>query len=103
VAFPDESKYYTAGSYAGAIYGAFSGNGWRSLDEAGVAVLLAHPEWAKSRAMVAPYYDPAAAAMVYPASGTHQVYLYDAIEGTAISTNLVDTVRTPFISCEFAK
>jgi hypothetical protein len=103
VAFPDGKEYYTAGSYAGAIYGTFSGNGWRSIDEASVAVLLAHPEWAKSRTITAPYYDPTTAAMVYPASGTHQVYLYDAIEGTAIGTNFVDTVREPFISCEFAK
>jgi hypothetical protein len=68
-----------------------------------VAVLLAHPEWAKSRIITAPYYDLTAAAMVYPASGTHQVYLYDAIEGTAIGTNFVDTVGEPFISCEWAE
>jgi inosine-uridine nucleoside N-ribohydrolase len=103
VAFPDGSEYDTAGSYAGAIYGTFNGNGWRSIDEASVAVLLAHPEWAKSRIITAPYYDLTAAAMVYPASGTHHVYLYDAIEGTSIGTNFVDTIREPFISCEFAK
>jgi hypothetical protein len=103
VAFPDGNEYWTAGSYAGAIYGTFSGNGWRSMDEASVAVLLAHPDWAKSRIINAPYYDLTAAAMVYPTSGTHQVYLYDAIEGTAISTNFVDTVSAPFISCELAK
>jgi purine nucleosidase len=103
VAFPDGNEYYTAGSYAGAIYATFSGTGWRSMDEASVAVLLAHPEWAKSRIITAPYYDQTTAAMVYPASGTHQVYLYDAIEGTAIGANFVDTLREPFISCEFAK
>jgi hypothetical protein len=103
VAFPDGNEYYTAGSYAGAIYATFSGNGWRSIDEASVAVLLAHAELAKSRIITAPYYDPTTAAMVYPASGTHQVYLYDAIEGTAISENFVDTLREPFVSCEFAK
>ena len=102
VAFPDGSAYYTAGSYARAIYGTFSGNGWRSIDAAAVAVLLAHPEWAESRAITAPYYDTTAAAMVYPESGTHQVYLYDSIEGTAIATNFVDSMRTPFITCEFA-
>jgi hypothetical protein len=103
VVFPDGNAYWTAGSYAESIYGTFSGNGWRSIDEAGVAVLLAHPEWAQSRIITAPYYDQRAAAMVYPASGAHQVYLYDAIEGTTIGTNFVDTVREPFISCEFAK
>jgi inosine-uridine nucleoside N-ribohydrolase len=103
VAFPDGSEYYTAGSYAGAIYGTFSGNGWRSIDEASVAVLLAHPELAKSLIIPAPFYDQTAAAMVYPASGTHQVYLYDAIEGTAIGASFVDTIGEPFISCEWAK
>ena len=103
VAFPDGNEYWTAGSYAGAIYAVFGGNGWRSMDEASIAVLLGHPEWAKSRIIAAPYYDPASAAMVYPASGSHQVYLYDAIEGTNIATNFVDTVRAPFISCELAK
>lgn len=31
-----------------------------------------------------------------------QVYLYDAIEGEAISANFVDTVREPFVTCELA-
>lgn len=101
VAFPDGNAYYTAGSYAGAIFGTFSGNGWRTLDEASVAVLLAHPEWAELRLMAAPYYDVASGAISYPV-GTHQVYLYDAIEGAAISANLLETIREPFITCEFA-
>ena len=103
VAFPDGNEYWTVGSYARASYGTFSGNGWRAIDEASVAVLLAHPEWAKSRIITAPYYDQTAAAMVYPASGAHQVYLFDAIEGTNIGANFIDTLREPFISCEFAK
>ena len=101
VAFPDGNAYYTAGSYAGAIFGAFNGNGWRTVDEAAVAVLLAHPEWAQLRLMAAPYYDAASGAISYPA-GARQVYLYDAIEGTAISANLLDTLREPFVTCEFA-
>jgi hypothetical protein len=103
VAFPDGNDYYTAGSYAGAIYAAFSGNGWRSMDEASVAVLLAHPEWAKSRTIIAPHYDGSTGAMVYPASGTHQVYLYDAISEIGIGVNFVDTVRAPFVSCEWTR
>jgi len=102
VTFPDGNAYYTAGSYAGAIYGTFNGNGWRSMDEATVAVLIAHPEWAKTRSIAAPHYDPATGSISYPA-GSHQVYLYDAIEGTAIGTNFADTVREPFVTCEFAK
>ena len=54
VAFPDGNAYYTAGSYAGAIYGTFNGNGWRSMDEASVAVLLAHPELATMRPIPPP-------------------------------------------------
>ena len=103
VTFPDGNAYYTAGSYARGIYGTFGGNGWRSIDEAGVAILLAHPEWATSAAIVAPYYDETAAAMVYPTSGPHTIDLYQAIEGTAIGTSFVDTLKAPFISCEFAE
>jgi inosine-uridine nucleoside N-ribohydrolase len=103
VAFPDGNLYDTAGSYAGAIYATFNGNGWRSIDEASVAVLLAHPEWAQMRIVAAPYYDPATGAISYPASATRQVYLYDAIEGEAIGANFLDTLRQPFVTCEFAK
>jgi hypothetical protein len=103
VAFPDGREYWTAGSYAGAIYATFAGNGWRSIDEASVAVLLAHPDLARSRTMVAPAYDLATGKMVYPTAGTHQVYLYDAIEGTAIGTSFLDTLRAPFTSCEWAE
>ena len=103
VAFPDGSEYYTPGSYAGAIYGTFGGSGWRSIDEASVAVLLAHPELAESRAIPAPYYDPTTAAMAYPATAPHEVYVYDAIQGTAIGTNFIDTIREPFVSCEWAR
>jgi inosine-uridine nucleoside N-ribohydrolase len=103
VTFSDGTTYDTAGAYASAIYGTFSGNGWRSIDEASVAVLLAHPEFAQSRTITAPYYDPATTEMVYPASGTHQVYLYDMIEGTAIGTDFIGTVKQPFISCEWAE
>ena len=78
------------------------GNGWRSMDEASVAVLLAHPEWAQTRLMAAPSYDPLTGTISYP-MGSHQVYLYDAIEGTAIGANFVDTIREPFVTCEFAK
>lgn len=102
VTFPDGNQYWTAGSYASSIYATYSGNGWRSIDEASIAVLLAHPEWAKSVAMVAPYYDKTAGAMVYPQSGPHQVFLYTAIEGTAIGTDFVGTLQAPFISCELA-
>jgi len=102
VTFPAGTSYDTAGSYAGAIYGTFGGNGWRSMDEASVAVLLAHPEWAQVRLMAAPSYDPATGAISYP-PGSHQVYLYDAIEGTAIGANFVDTVRDPFVTCELAR
>ena len=76
VTFPGGNSYDTAGSYAGAIYGTFGGNGWRSMDEASLAVLLAHPEWAQMRLMAAPSYDPATGAISYP--GPRQVYLYDA-------------------------
>jgi inosine-uridine nucleoside N-ribohydrolase len=103
VAFPDGSEYRTAGSFAGAIYGTFAGNGWRAIDEAGVAVLLAHPELAKSRSVPSPSYDPTTQKMVYPTTGTHQVYIYDAIQGTAIGANFLDTVREPFVSCEWAE
>jgi len=103
VTFPGGSSYDTAGAYAGAIYATFSGNGWRSIDEASLAVLLAHPEWAQLRLMAAPSYDPVTRAMSYPASGPHQVYLYDAIEGTAIGASFVETLREPFITCELAK
>jgi purine nucleosidase len=103
VVFPDGNAYYTAGSYAGSIFGTFNGNGWRSIDEATVAVLLAHPEWAKVRLMAAPLYDATTAKISYPTSTTRQVYLYDAIEGEAISANLVDSLRDPFVTCEFAK
>jgi inosine-uridine nucleoside N-ribohydrolase len=103
VAFPDGNAYYTAGAYAAAIYGTYAGNGWRSMDEASVAVLLAHPELAKSRVIIAPYYDPTSAKMAYPVSGTHPVYLFDAIEGTAIGTDFLDTIREPFVSCEWTK
>jgi inosine-uridine nucleoside N-ribohydrolase len=102
VAFPDGSTYYTAGSYARAIYGTFGGNGWRSIDEASVAVLLAHPEWAQLRLIPAPFYDVATGAISYPTPATREVYLYDAIEGSAISANLVDTIREPFVTCELA-
>lgn len=103
VVFPDGNGYDTPGSYAGAIYGNFAGSGWRSMDEASVAVLLAHPEWAQMRLIAAPYFDPATAAISYPVSGTRQVYLYDAIEGAAISANFVDAVREPFVTCELAE
>jgi len=102
VTFPDGNAYYTAGSYAGAIYGTFGGNGWRSIDEASVAVLLAHPEWAKQRLMDAPHYDPVTDTITYPAAGARQVYLYDAIEGTAIGDDFAKTIREPFVTCEFA-
>jgi inosine-uridine nucleoside N-ribohydrolase len=102
VRFPDGNDHYTAGSYAGSIYGTFGGNGWRSIDEASVAVLLAHPEWAKTRLIAAPYFDAATGAISYPA-GARQVSLYDAIEGTAIAANFVDTVREPFVTCELAR
>jgi len=103
VTFPDGNAYYTAGSYAGAIYGTFGGNGWRSIDEASVAVLLAHPEWAKMRLIDAPFYDPATGTISYPTPAARQVYLYDAIEGTAIGANFADTIREPFVTCELAK
>jgi len=103
VTFPDGNAYYTAGSYAGAIYGTFGGNGWRSIDEASVAVLLAHPEWAKMRLMDAPVYDPETATISYPTPAARQVYLFDAIEGTAIGANFAETIREPFVTCEFAK
>lgn len=102
VAFPDGNTYDTAGSYASAIYATFAGNGWRSLDEAGVAVLLAHPEWAKTRLSAPPQVDPATHAISYPPAATRQVSVYDAIEGAAISANFVDTLREPFVTCEFA-
>jgi purine nucleosidase len=101
VPFPAGNSYDTVGSYAGAIYGTFAGNGWRTIDEAAVAVLLAHPEWAQMRLIPAPYYDVATAAVSYPASSNHQVYLYDAIEGTAISASFVGTIGDPFVTCEF--
>jgi hypothetical protein len=103
VTFPGGNTYDTVGSYAGGIYGTFGGNGWRSIDEASVAVLLAHPEWAQLRLMAAPSYDPVSEAISYPASGTHQVYVYDAIEGTAVSASFVETLNEPFITCEFAR
>lgn len=102
VVFPDGTACYTAGSYAGAIFATFSGNGWRAIDEANLAVLLAHPELAKSRSIPAPSYDVATATMVYPTTGTHQVYLYDAVEGTAVGGSLIDTIRSPVISCEWS-
>ena len=101
VDFPDGHTYDTAGSYAGAIYATFGGNGWRSLDEASVAVLLAHPEWAKTRPLAPPQVDPATHVISYPPSDTRQVSLYDAIESAAISANFVDTLREPFVTCEF--
>jgi purine nucleosidase len=103
VTFPSGDSYYTAGAYAGAIYATFAGNGWRSMDEASLAVLLAHPEWAEMRLIPAPSYDPVTGAMSYPASSPRQVYLYDAIEGTAISTNFIETLNDPFITCEFGR
>ena len=72
------------------------------MDEASVAVLLAHPELATMRPIPPPYFDAATGAISYPTSDGRQVYLYDAIEGEAISANLVDTLQTPFVTCEFA-
>jgi len=103
VMFPDGAAYYTAGSYAGAIYGTFGGNGWRSLDEASVAVLLAHPEFAKLRSIAPPYFDATTGAISYPPSDGRQVYLYDAIEGEAIGADFVGTLQAPSVTCEFAK
>jgi hypothetical protein len=103
VLFPDGNAYYTPGSYAKAIYGTFGGNGWLAIDEAGIAVLLAHPEWARWRAIPAPIFDPATAKMVYPEAGTRLVYIYDAIEGTTVGADFLGTLREPFVSCEWAK
>ena len=41
--------------------------------------------------------------MVYPAIGTHQVYLYDAIRGPSVSEEFIDTLRQPFVTCEWAQ
>jgi len=43
------------------------------------------------------------ATISYPTPATRQIYLYDAIEGTAIAANFEDTIGEPFVTCEFAK
>jgi inosine-uridine nucleoside N-ribohydrolase len=102
VVFPDGRSYDTAGSYAGEIYATFTGNGVRTIDEATIAVLLAHPEYAGFRTVPGISYDPVAGAVVYPTAGTHPISIYDAIQGTAIGAEFVGTIAHPFISCEWA-
>jgi inosine-uridine nucleoside N-ribohydrolase len=101
VSFPDGSQFWTAGSYVKTSFTTFGGNGVRSLDEANLAVLLVHPEWAKPRAINAPYYDTTLEEMVYPESATHQVFLYDEIQTQAVSEEFVNALFNPFVSCEW--
>ncbi len=101
VSFPDDSEYWTAGSYVKTSYTTFGGNGVRSLDEANMAVLLVHPELANAKKIAAPYYDAELEEMVYPESGTHQVYLYDQIETQGVSEEFFNALLDPFVSCEW--
>jgi purine nucleosidase len=101
VTFPDGSQFWTAGSYANAIYSTFSGQGWRALDEASVAILLAHPELTGEITIPAPSYD--GTQMIYPETGDHQVHVYDGMQAARIEEEFLDTLASPFVSCEWSK
>jgi len=101
VSFPDGSVYWTPGSYVKTSFATFGGNGGRSLDEATLSVLLVRPELAKARTLNAPYYDTTREELMLPASGDHQVFLYDEIETQAVSDEFVDALVHPFVSCEW--
>jgi hypothetical protein len=101
VTFPDDNQFWTAGSYANAIYGTYAGQGWRALDEASVAILLAHPELAGEISIPAPSYD--GTRMIYPETGDHRVYVYDQIQAARVEGEFLDTLATPFTSCEWKR
>jgi purine nucleosidase len=101
VTFPDDSQFWTAGSYANAIYGTYAGQGWRSIDEAAVAILIAHPELAGELAIPAPSYD--GTQMVYPETSDHHVHVYDEIQAARVEREFLDTLEDPFISCEWSR
>ncbi len=103
VTVPDGRVFYTAGSYASVCFTTFAGNGTRTMDEASLAVLLARPELAEERVIAAPYYDPETETMVFPESGTHQVYVYDAVQTTAAGEEFLGALRDPFVSCAWSE
>jgi hypothetical protein len=101
VTFPNESQFWTAGSYANAIYTTYAGQGWRAMDESSLAILLAHPELAGDITIPAPSYD--GTQMVYPETGDRQVHVYDQIQAARVEGEFLDTLASPFISCEWSR
>jgi inosine-uridine nucleoside N-ribohydrolase len=101
VTFPDDRQYWTAGSYANAIYTTYLGQGWRAMDEAGLAILLAHPELAGDIAIPAPSYD--GTQMIYPETGDRLVHVYDQIQAARVEHEFLDTLANPFVSCEWSR
>jgi hypothetical protein len=101
VTFPDDNQFWAAGSYANAIYGTYAGQGWRSIDEAAVAILLAHPELAAELTIPAPSYD--GTQMIYPETGDRHVHVYDEIQAARVEREFLDTLANPFLSCEWSR
>ena len=101
VTFPDDNQFWTAGAYASAIFTTYSGQGWRAMDEASMAVLLAHPELAGDTVIPAPSYD--GTQMIYPETSDHQVHVYDVMQAARIEREFLDTLATPFVSCEWSQ
>jgi hypothetical protein len=100
VTFPDDSQFWTAGSYAKAIYTTYGGQGWRAMDEAALAVLLAHPELSGEIAIPAPSYD--GTRMIYPETADRQVHVYDEIQAARVEREFLDTLAKPFLGCEWS-
>jgi hypothetical protein len=101
VTFPDDKQFWTAGSYANAIFTTYAGQGWRNMDEASMAILLAHPDLAGDISIPAPSYD--GERMVYPETGDRQVHVYDEIQAARVEREFLDTLATPFLSCEWSR
>jgi hypothetical protein len=99
VTIPDGRVVYTAGSYASVCFTTFGGNGTRTMDEASLAVLLARSELAEERVITAPDYDQETETMVFPESGPHEVYVYDAVQSTAVGEEFLGALSDPFVSC----